>query len=203
MSLKKLSGNQQLFHLICCSMVSSSSPGSEACKENPATRTLWNRLQHPHHQTMPLPAFPGVGSPSPAGNILSLKERGLMFLGKPSESQGKHTWEVLLRRAPRGSRQNFSHTCLHPPFPLPANSENPTFQNIILPFLLQLPCRSAAGSLSSTQKHSMVWTTSSGEGKRGEMITAAQRHGWDVQFCAHLRGACFPAAARQHLFLHL
>lgn len=35
------------------------------------------------------------------------------------------------------------------------------------------------------------------------MITAAQRHGWDVQFCAHLRGACFPAAARQHLFLHL
>lgn len=115
MSLKKLSGNQQLFHLISCSMVSSSSPGSEACRENPATRTLWNRLQHPHHQTMPLPAFPGVGSPSPAGNILSLKERGLMFLGKPSESQGKHTWEGAQRLTAKLltplSPSSFSLTC--------------------------------------------------------------------------------------------
>lgn len=133
-----------------CSRTGCSTPSTRLCHCLPSQ--AWS--PRPQQNTWPkYPVFKGgrVNVGWDWGTV------GWEHLGKPSESQGKHTGELLLPGIPRSSWQNcFSHPCFHPPFPLPASFENPTSQNIILPFLLQLPCESAAGSLSSTQKHSMV-----------------------------------------------
>lgn len=101
----------------------------------------------------------------PGPNILSLKKRGLMLVGidgqniwgSPVKAKANTLEMCCTPQCPGAHGKTASHTLgLHSPSPLPASFENPTFQNITLRFLLQLPCRSAAGSLSFTQKHIMV-----------------------------------------------
>lgn len=168
MSLKKLSGNQQLSHPMSSSMASSSSPGPKAWRETSAIRTPQSRLQHPHHQTLPLFAYPEPGSPSPPADLAQIpclhRREGYCCLGLGGRAFGEAQWrprQAHLRGvAPQDAWRLMAKLLLTAPSPssfcLAYQLWESHFSEYHPFFLMQLPCRSATGSLSSTQKHSMV-----------------------------------------------
>lgn len=183
-------------------------------KETSAARMPQSRLQHPHHQIMPLFASPEPPSPLPLQHVwpkclvftgarvtAGWDWGGTEHLGDPSGGLPRQAHQK--DAAPQDARRLTSkllltphHLC--PPFPLPASFKNQMSRSSFLSFGCNYPT-GQQWAPRSPLKNSKIHTTSCGEGEREEMITEEQRRRWDVQLIACLRGAWFLEAVRQHL----
>lgn len=120
------------------------------------------------------------------------------YLGKPSESQGKHTWDVLHPTMPRSSWQNcFSHPWSPFSFSFTCQLWESHFSEYYPTFFIAITLQVSSRLLVLHSK------TCHGVNNLQPLLEKEKEERWsqqhrdiDVQFCAHLRWAWFPAAAR-------